>query len=204
MKRRAFLIGAPLVVAGCTGQQVWAPDDVVAKAIAPGSPTKQLKLFTMKNVGSGNGAHTALLIDASQRVIFDPAGSWNQERMPERNDVLFGATEALEDYYISFHARVTYFVVSQRIAVSPEVAEQALNLALRAGPVPKANCTRVTSGLLQSLPGFESLRRTWFPNNLSDAFAKLPGVTTIEYREQDADDKTVAAREIAEALKEEQ
>lgn len=202
MDRRAFLIGAPLALSACGAQEVWAPDDVVSRAITPGSSVKQLKLFTMKNVGSGNGAHSALLIDASQRVIFDPAGSWKQQQMPERNDVLFGATQALEDYYISFHARVTYYVVSQRTEVSPEVAEQALQLALRAGPVAQANCTRVTSGLLQSLPGFESLRRTWFPNNLSDAFAKLPGVTTIEYREQDADDKSVAAREIAAALKE--
>jgi hypothetical protein len=97
---------------------------------------------------------------------------------------------------------VTYYVVGQRIEVSPEVAERAFQLALKAGPVAQANCTRATSRLLRQLPGFESLPQTWFPNKLSDAFGALPGVTTREYRENDADDKSVAAREIAAALRE--
>ena len=107
----------------------------------------------MKNTGSDNGAHSAVMIDASQRVMWDPAGSWKQDRMPERNDVLFGVTPRLEEYYVSFHARVTYYVVGQRIEVSPEVAERAFQLALKAGPVAQANCTRATSRLLRQLPG---------------------------------------------------
>ena len=204
MLRRQFLIGAPLALAGCAAQEVWAPDDVVSRAIYRGTGPKALTLYTMKNTGSDNGAHTALLIDASQRVIWDPAGSWKQERMPERNDVLFGVSPALERYYISFHARITYYVVGQRVEVSPAVAERALNLAFQAGPVAQANCTRTTSRLLRQLPGFESLPQTWFPNRLFDAFAELPGVTTREYRENDPDDKSIAAREIAEALTEAQ
>ncbi|WP_342078027.1 hypothetical protein [Yoonia sp. SS1-5] len=202
MQRRQFLIGLPLALSACTAQEVWAPDDVVARAIYRGTGPKSLTLYTMRNVGSDNGAHTALMIDASQRVMWDPAGSWVQSRMPERNDVLFGVTPELERYYVSFHARVTYYVVGQRIEVSPEVAEMALNLSMKAGPVAQANCTRTTSRILRALPGFQSLPQTWFPGTLSDAFGELPGVTTREYRETDADDKRIAAREIAEALKE--
>jgi hypothetical protein len=154
----------------------------------------------MKNVGSDNGAHSALLINASQRVIFDPAGSWEQEQMPERNDVLFGASPRLEAYYVSFHARETYYVIGQRIFVPPDVAERALTLALEAGPAPKANCSRYTSRLLRQLPGFSGIGQTWFPNNLSDDFGQLAGVETTEYRETDDDDKDDAARQIAEAL----
>jgi hypothetical protein len=137
-----------------------------------------------------------LLINASQRVIFDPAGSWEQEQMPERNDVLFGVSPRLEAYYVSFHARVTYYVIGQRISVTPEVAEKALTLALAAGPAPQGNCSRFTSRLLRQLPGFESVGQTWFPNNLSEDFARLPGVQTQEYRENDSDDKDLAARNI--------
>lgn len=191
-------------MSACTAQEVWAPDDVVSRAIYRGTGPKSLTLYTMKNVGSDNGAHTALMIDASQRVMWDPAGSWKQTQMPERNDVLFGVTPALEQYYVSFHARVTYYVVGQRVEVSPEVAERALNLAFQAGPVAQANCTRSTSRMLRAIPGFESMPQTWFPNKLSDAFATLPGVTTRIYREDDADDKSIAAQEIAEALRAEQ
>ncbi len=202
MDRRAFLIGLPLALAGCGAQEVWAPDDVVARAIYRKPGRTYLTLYTMKNVGSDSGAHTALLINASQRVMFDPAGSWKQAVMPERNDVLFGVTPRLEQLYVSFHARVTYYVIGQTIDVSPEVVERALQLALVSGPVPQAQCARITSRLLRQRPGFESIRATWGPNKLSDDFARLPGVVTEEYREDDDDDKTLAAAEIAQMLRE--
>ena len=40
------------------------------------------------------------------------------------------------------------------------------------------------------------------PNKVSEDFGRLPGVTTQVYREDDADDKTLAAAEIAEILRE--
>lgn len=204
MDRRRFLIGLPLALSGCTAQEVWAPEDIVSRAIYREPGPKYLTLYTMKNVGSDYGAHSALLINASQRVMFDPAGAWKQDRMPERNDVLFGASPRLEQYYVSFHARMTYYVVGQKVPIEPEVAEQALNLALVAGPVSQANCTRFTSRLIRQLPGFENVRQTWFPNKLQEDFEELPGVETREYREDDADDKSIAAREISAALKSEQ
>jgi hypothetical protein len=196
MKRRFFLAALPLGLTACSAKEVWAPDTLVSQYIYRESGSNYLTLYTMKNVGSGNGAHSALLINASQRVIFDPAGSWEQEQMPERNDVLFGVSPRLEAYYVSFHARVTYYVIGQRISVTPEVAEKALTLALAAGPAPQGNCSRFTSRLLRQLPGFESVGQTWFPNNLSEDFARLPGVQTQEYRENDSDDKDLAARNI--------
>jgi len=202
MDRRSFLIGLPLALSACSAQEVWAPEDVVARAIHREPGRSYLTLYTMRNVGSGNGAHTALLINASQRVLFDPAGSFKQEVMPERNDVLFGVTPRLEKFYVSFHARETYYVVGQTVDVAPEVAEQALNLALVAGPVPQANCARVTSRILRQLPGFEGFRQTWSPTKIEEDFAQLPGVTTEEYREDDADDKTLALEEISAILRE--
>ncbi len=202
MNRRGFLVGLPLALSACTAQEVWAPDDVVTRAVHRKPGKKYLTLYTMKNVASDNGAHSALLINASQRVLFDPAGSFKQDVMPERNDVLFGVTPRLENFYVSFHARSTFYVVGQTVEVAPEVAEQALNLALVSGPVAQANCARVTSRILRQLPGFAGIRQTWGPNRILEDFARLPGVTTQEYREDDADDKTLAAAEIAAILRE--
>ena len=186
MTRRAFVIGAPLALAACAAEPVWAPDTAVNAATYRSGGPSALTLFTVKNTGSGNGAHTALLIDASQqRVLFDPAGSFRADAVPERNDVLFGFSPAAEQAYISYHARTDYFVIVQKVTVAPAVAEQALQLALTNGAVPKANCTRATSAILRQLPGFENLGSTWFPNNLSDAFGALPGVQTRDVREQD-------------------
>ena len=204
MNRRRFLIGLPCALSACTAQEVWAPDDVVSRSVYRKPGNSYLTLYTMKNIRDDRGAHSALLINASQRVMFDPAGSWSQDVMPERNDVLFGASPRLEDYYVSFHARVTFYVIGQTVDVAPEVAEQALQLALRAGPVAQSSCARATSGLLRQLPGFGGIRQTWFPNNLSDDFAQLSDVVTREYREDDADDKSIAAAEIRAALRAEQ
>lgn len=200
MQRRAFLVGAPLALASCSAQPVWAPDDIVNRSIYRTTGPRSLTLYTMRNVGSGNGAHTALLVDASQRVMFDPAGSFTHPLIPERNDVLFGMTEAIEQYYVSYHARETFYVIGQKVTVSPQVAEMAMQFVMSNGAVAQANCTRATSAILRRLPGFEDIGSTWFPNNLQDKFAEIPGVITQEYREADADDKAIAAQAQADAI----
>lgn len=194
MQRRALLTGgAAAVLTGCAaGPSVWAPDDVIAARRAPGFGPTALRLFTMKNTGSDNGNHTGLLINASQRVIWDPAGTFGHPTIPERNDLHFGITPRVEDFYISYHARETYYVVTRKIAVPPQVAEAAMLAFMSAGPVAQANCTRVTSQVLRGLPGMGWVPQTWFPDKLDQAFAARPGVETGVFRENDSDDKSLA------------
>ncbi|MBP1807039.1 hypothetical protein [Rubellimicrobium aerolatum] len=150
----------------------------MARYRAPG-PT-YLALVTVRNEGDGQGAHTALLISASERVLFDPFGGWTDPFVPERNDVLYGFSPGVEERYLNYQAQDGYYYVRQEVQVPPEVAERALQLAKVAGPVGMAMCTRATSALLRQLPGFETLRPTWFPEHLASRFARLPGVTTVE------------------------
>ena len=80
----------------------------------------------------------------------------------------------------------------------------ALRKVMAYGAVPKANCTRSTSSILGELPGFEGIRTVFFPEKLEEQFAKLPGVRTFAYREDDPDDirhQTKLARERAVALR---
>jgi len=197
MHRRAFVLGLSSTgLSACGAQSVWAPTSAIDAVAFSGSGPKSLTLYTMKNVESGNGAHTALLVDASQRVMFDPAGTFGHATIPERNDVLFGFNPRVEDYYVSYHARSSFYVIGQKIEVPDSVAEVALGLVMSNGAVSKAMCTRATSSLLSRLPGFESIHTTFFPNNLADDFGRLRGVQTREYRENDADDKSIAAAQI--------
>lgn len=197
MDRRSFVLGATVALAGCGGAvSVRAPDDVINRAVYRGTGPKSLNLLTMRNTGSGNGAHSSLVIDASQRILFDPAGSFSTPSVPERNDVLFGVSPQIEQFYISYHARSSFYVEAQKIYVPPEVAEQAMRLALAYGAVPQGACTRATSSVLKQLPGFESVRVTYFPNNLRDRFANIPRVSLREYRETDGDDNSTAAAQI--------
>lgn len=189
LSRRAFLVGLPAVaLAGCgtNAKSVWAPDDMVARA-RWSEPGPMLALVTVRNEGSGSGAHTALLINASERVLFDPYGGWTDPYVPERNDVLYGFSPQVEERYLAYQAKDGYFYVRQEAAVSPEVAEQALVLAKGYGAVGMAMCTNATSDILRQLPGFEELGRTWYPERLSARFARLPGVTTVERHGPPAD-----------------
>jgi hypothetical protein len=200
LARLSLLCAALLVLAGCaTDTRMDAPETVrAARYVHDGPPA--LTLYTMISNRSNSGAHTSLMINASERVVFDPAGSVSFAQVPERADVLYGITPAIASAYASAHARSTYRVAVQRIEVPAQVAEMALRLAQQAGPVPQAYCTQSTSQLLAQLPGFESIRPTFFPVNLQTQFAALPGVRERVLREDDEDDKRIAIARLERAL----
>ncbi len=180
---------AILTLAGCSGEQVWATDEEVARAAYVHDGPKRLTLFTMLNTKTGAGAHSSLMVNGSQRVIFDPAGSFKHETIPERNDVLFGIRPVVADVYTRYHARETYYVRIQTLDVSPEMAEKALALVRNHGAVPSAQCALATSQILAQLfPG--QITTGWYPKNLADQFARIPGVTQQELREYDSDDNS--------------
>ncbi|MEL7099086.1 MAG: hypothetical protein AAGM84_09690 [Pseudomonadota bacterium] len=186
--RLLALFGLLTLLAGCgavVATNDAPPEVIAAKAYrAPGPAT--LTVMTMVSNRSGSGAHTALMINGSQRVIFDPAGSFVNERVPERGDVLYGVTPAVLQGYRSAHARSTYHVVSQTFVVTPEQAETALRLAMQNGPVARAFCTTATTQLLRQVPGFTDISSTMFPTNLMRQLAARPGVETDKYFEDDA------------------
>lgn len=166
-------------LAGCAGDKVWASDDEVARArYAHPGPT-ELVLYTSMSDRAGSGEHTALMINASQRVLFDPAGNWVYPYAPERHDVRFGFDPMAERNYLAFQAQPNFHAAIQRVRVSPEVAERALQLVKANGSVAPAMCTTATVAILRQLPGFESLPSTMFPVTLKDAFGNLPGVETV-------------------------
>jgi hypothetical protein len=186
MRRLLLCLAGLFMLAACTAQPVWAPDDLVARARYVSDSPPSITLFTVLNNSSNAGEHSALMINGSQRVMFDPAGTWRHPQLPERNDVHFGMSQKMVDFYIDYHARENFRVIEQTILVSPEVAEIALQRALAYGPVPKAQCTRATSSVLRGTPGFEDMPSTLGPKKLMRAFAGLPGVTEREIRDTDA------------------
>ncbi|KAA9010559.1 hypothetical protein [Histidinibacterium aquaticum] len=205
MDRRVFLLGASALGLSACGaaEPVSTPQSVLDSRayVHPGPP--MLSLFTMKNVSNGNGMHTGLMINASQRVIFDPAGTFGGDvaeqpwgyLVPENNDVHFGITPEIEDFYARYHARQSYYVLRQDLPVDAQQAEVALRNALSYGAVPKAQCTTATSRILKAVPGFGDINVTLWPDRLSDQLARRPRVSSREYRENDSDDKTAAAED---------
>jgi hypothetical protein len=176
-----------LLLAACGGAEPkWASDEAVAAARFVAAPPPSVTLYTVVSTRDGSGAHSALLINADERVMFDPAGTWHHPRLPERNDVHFGMTDRMVDFYIDYHARETYRVIEQRLPVTPEVAAAVKARALAYGAVPKAQCTNSVTAILRGVPGFEGMPSTWFPRRAMEAFAALPGVTTRTIADDDA------------------
>ncbi|MCP5039040.1 MAG: hypothetical protein GY945_15715 [Rhodobacteraceae bacterium] len=188
MLRIVFVLVALALLSACGADPKWASDEAVENAVYIHEGPTTLTLFTVISNRSGSGAHAGLLINGSQRVLFDPAGTWHHPNLPERNDVHFGITDPAVDFYIDYHSRVTYHTIRQDIQVSPEVAEAALRAARNYGAVPKAMCTQSISSILRTLPGFESLPQTLFPKNLAEAFRELPGVTEQTFYDDDPEE----------------
>ena len=159
-----------------------------------------MTLYTMINNRSGKGAHSSLLINASETVIFDPAGSFYADIVPEQDDVLFGISPQIEEAYKGAHARETFHVVRQHVPLTAEQAETAYRLALANGPVAGAFCANATARLVQQIPGFEGIRTTFYPVKLQEEFAKLEGVVTDKYYEYDSADLQEGLRKGNEAL----
>ena len=181
MRRRAFLIGAAaLPLAGCAGTSVWAPDEALARARFPNPGPTSLAVITVRNEWNRSGEHTALLIAASERAMFDPFGGWSDPEVPERDDVLFGLSDAALERYLAYQANEGFFYVRQEKAVPPLVAETALARARAHGPVGVAQCTRAVADILDGLPGFEGLGRPWTPDTMARRVARLAGVETSE------------------------
>lgn len=186
MHRILMCLAALFTLAACGAEPTWAPDDAVSRAAYVHGEPPSITLFTVLNNTSNAGEHSALMINASQRVMFDPAGTWRHPNVPERNDVHFGITPKMVDFYIDYHARENFRVVEQTIFVSPEVAELALQRVKAYGPVPKAQCAASTSSVLRGLPGFASIPRTIGPKRVMRAFGQLPGVTERVITDDDA------------------
>jgi hypothetical protein len=175
------------VLSACGADPKWAPQEQVdAVRFVEGEPT-YITLYTVVNKSTGSGAHSAILVNGSERLIFDPAGTWYHPKLPERNDVHFGMNEKALAFYIDYHTRRTYDTIEQKVYVSPQVAELVLARAKAYGAVPKAMCTQATSSILRGVPGFENLPQTFYPKKLSKSFGELPGVTTRVITDNDDD-----------------
>ncbi len=189
MNFKAFAVLALFALSACAGDNKWATDAQMAAPSAHfvAEPPRSITLFTVQSTRNGSGAHSGLLINASEQVMFDPAGTWYHPNLPERGDVHYGVTPKMISFYIDYHARETFNVIEQTVVVTPEIAELVKQRAEAYGSVPSAQCAHSVSSILHGVPGFESIGGTWYPNKLMKEFAQLPGATRKVITDDDAD-----------------
>jgi len=186
--RTVISIISLVVLTACAGSERNAPiataADIQSAAYASPLPAS-ITLMTMVKENGDFGEHTGILINTSQQVLYDPAGTFRHSTSPNARDVNYGMHPAMVEYYKSYHARRGYYVVAQEIQVTPEIAELIFQRAVAQGKTAKLRCAISASSVLNGIPMFSSIPTTYFPGKIMDAFAELPGVTTTYVYEDD-------------------
>ncbi|MEH6831729.1 hypothetical protein [Sulfitobacter sp.] len=173
------------ILAGCAEKGKESPQAQIEAATYQHLGQPKITLITMINNRTGAGGHTALLVQGTQSLIFDPAGTFEHEKVPERGDVLYGMSPKWIQIYKSAHARSNFHVVSQEFDVTPAQAARAMQLIQGRGTVPSALCANATSGIMKQIPGFQTIKQGYYPIKLMEQAEKLPGVKTTRYYEDD-------------------
>ena len=174
--RSLFLaLAAVLALAGCEFYTPASPDEIArARYVSPEPPS--ITLMSMVNARSGKSAHSGILINGSEQVLFDPAGTFTHPDLPRKGDVHYGMTPRFVDYYERYHARFDYYVEAQRVPVTRAEADQILANAEAQGKSMKMTCALAIADVLHPVPRFADAPSSVYPEALRAYFAGLPGV----------------------------
>ena len=184
MRRLILVLAASLALAGCEAYRPASPDEIERARYVSDAPPS-VTLLSMVKTSSGRSAHVGLLINGSQQVLYDPAGTFTHPDLPRNGDIHYGMTPRYVDYYERYHARFSHFVEAQQVPISRAAADQLIANAQSEGKVMKAHCSLAIADVLQPVPPFETVTRSYFPEGLREDFAALPGVRTSYVREVD-------------------
>lgn len=193
LSRAAAALAAAALLAGC---EVYTPADpeAIARAryVSPEPPS--ITLLSMVDVASGRSAHSALLINGSQQVLYDPAGTFTHPDLPRAGDIHYGMTPRFLDYYERYHARFSHFVEAQKVEVDRATADAVMARAEAEGKTLKMLCAGSVTGALQGIPPFDKVRRTLLPESIRADFARIPGVEDSYVYENDSGQNRVWER----------
>lgn len=184
MLRAILSLLALVTVAGC---EIYAPatPEEISRAVYVSDEPTSVSLVSMVNARTGRSAHSALMINGSQRVLYDPAGTFTHPDLPRAGDVHYGMAPKFVDYYERYHARFSHFVHVQTVEVDRATADRVIASAQAEGKTLKFQCGLAVGGALEGLPLFADVRRSWFPEGAREDFARIPGAVDRYVYEDD-------------------
>jgi hypothetical protein len=175
MRRALMAALAAVLLAGCEVYEPADPEEVARARYVSGEPPS-VTLISMVNNGTGRSAHSALLINGSERVLYDPAGTFQHPDLPRRGDIHYGITPRFLDYYERYHARFSHFVHTQTVEVDRATADRVLANAQAEGKTLKMLCAGSVTGALRPVEPFTHVRWSLSPDSVRQDFAGIPGV----------------------------
>lgn len=184
MRRALAALMVTAALAGCEAYTPASPERIAeARYVSPEPPS--VTLMSMVNESSGRSEHAGLLINGSQQVLYDPAGTFTHPDLPRAGDIHYGMTPRYVDYYERYHARFGYFVEADKVPVSRAVADQLIASAQAEGQQLKMMCSLAAADVLRTVPEFDGVTKSIFPEGLREDFKRMPGVSTTYVYESD-------------------
>lgn len=175
MLRALFALLAAAFLAGCEIYNPATPAEI-SRAVYVSPEPPSVTLLSMVNARNGRSAHSALLINGSQQVLYDPAGTFSHPDLPRAGDVHYGMSPEFVRYYRDYHARFGYFVHAQRVPVDRATADRIIARSQAAGKTMKMHCAISIGRALRGVAPFEEVRTSYFPEAARKDFARIPGV----------------------------
>ncbi|WP_424930389.1 hypothetical protein [Amaricoccus tamworthensis] len=172
---RLFLVLTVFTLSGCEFYREASPEDI-SRAVYSSAEPASITLISMVKNRDDRSAHSALLINGSQQVLYDPAGTFQHPDLPRSGDIHYGVTPRFLDYYEKYHARFSHYVQSQTVEVDQATANRILANAQAKGKSPKMFCAVAVADVINSEDPFRGVNVTMFPEGLRRDFAEIPGV----------------------------
>jgi hypothetical protein len=173
-----------VALAGCETYRPAGVDEVARARYVSAEPPS-VTLMSMVNARSGRSAHVGLLINGSEQVLYDPAGTFTHPDLPRRGDIHYGMTPRFVDYYERYHARFDYYVEAQKVPISRAQADQLIANAQAEGKAMKSTCALAAADVLRPVPPFQNVHKSIYPEALREDFARMAGVEQHYVRELD-------------------
>ena len=165
MRLLPIALAAVLALSGCEFYTPATPDEIARARYVSDEPPS-ITLMSMVNARSGKSAHVGLLINGSEQVLFDPAGTFTHPDLPRKGDVHYGMTPRFVDYYERYHARFDYYVEAQKVPVTRAEADRILADAEAHGKSMKMTCALAMAEILHPVPRFADAPVDVYPEAL--------------------------------------
>lgn len=162
---------------GCAGALYSNPPDVAKRDSYTAQTAPEIGLVTITHKPTQFMWHSALLINADERILYESGGYWIDSEDRRLGDVHYNLTDArLNDYVARRGNPKVWKVTLHRVDVSPEVAQEAKRRAEENQLVLAGFCAVGVAEVLKDLPGFDHIGHVLLPHDLTPRFDEIPGV----------------------------
>lgn len=166
-----------LSLSGCAGMMYSSPPEIAQRDRYSPQAEPEISLLTITHKPTSFMWHSALLITADERILYESGGYWKDPEDRRLADVHYNLTdERLRDYIARRGDPDVWQITLHRVEVSEDIALEAKRRAQTNQLVLGGFCAMGVAEVLKGLPGFDHLGPVFLPHDLVPVFEEIPDV----------------------------